>query len=136
MAKKRFSAMIDSNRVAGIISDQASLDALVAELQAAGYNGEDVIRAHHGQKGIETIDPEAIYHGGRLRFVRGMQRLIGGADEEVINTAQRALEEGKFAVSVLTDGSDAQREEAHRIFKAHGAMDIFFKGTGIIEFLP
>lgn len=135
MAKKRLSGMIETNRVAGIISEQASLDALVAELTEAGYDGEGVIQVHHGEKGIETIDPEGIHHGGRLRFIRGVQKLFGGADEKVISSAQRALEEGKYAVSVLTDGSDAQRVEAGRIFKANGAMDVFFKGSGVIEFL-
>lgn len=135
MAKTAIPAMIETNRVAGFISDKASLDALVAELNEAGY-AEDAMLIHHGEKGIETIDPEAIHHGGRLRFVRGMQKFLGGADIKVIKLAQQALEEGKYAVSVLTDGSDAQREEAARIFKANGAMDVFFKGGGLIEFLP
>lgn len=135
MSQERMRPMIEDNRLGGIIDDKASLDALIVNLTNAGYGAEGIIRVNHGQEGMETIDPEGIYHHGRIRFIRGLQKLMGGTDKEVLDIAQRALSEGKYAVSILTDGSDAQRNQVHQIYKAHGGHDLFFKGSGYTEFL-
>ena len=136
MSQERFSPMIESNRLGGVIDDKAKLDALIVALTNAGYEGEDIIRVHHGQADLEAIDPEGIYHGGRIRFIRRLQNLTGGTDQKALEVVQRALSEGKYMVSVLTDGSDEQREQGHQMFKAHGAHYLFFKGSGYMEFLP
>ena len=131
----KFPMMIENNRVAGIIANKANLDALISALTAAGYDGDGLISVHHGHAGLHAIDPEGIYHGGRVRFFRNMQKFMSGADEKVLKSAENALKQGKYAVSVLTDGSDAQRIEAGQLFKANGAQEVFYKGSGVIEFL-
>ena len=127
--------MIENNRVAGIIANKANLDALISALTAAGYDGDGMILVHHGHAGLHAIDPEGIYHGGRVRFLRNVQKFMSGADDKILSSAEKALKEGKYAVSVLTDGSDAQRIEAGQLFKANGAQEVFYKGSGIVEFL-
>ncbi len=135
MSREYMPAMIEDNRLGGIIDNKASLDALITALTNAGYGAEGIIRVNYGQEGMETIDPEGIYHHGRIRFIRGMQKLMGRTDKKVLEIAKRALTEGKYAVSVLTDGSDEQRKQVHQIYKANGGHELFFKGGGFTEFL-
>lgn len=131
----KFPMMIENHRVAGFIANKASLDALISALTNAGYDGDGMILVHHGDEGLHNIDPEGIYHGGRVRFLRNVQKFVSGADDKILKNVENALKQGKYAVSVLTDGSDAQRIEAGNLFKANGAEEVFYKGTGIIEFL-
>ena len=135
MSNKEFRTMIENHRVAGIVADKAGVDALISDLTNAGYDGDGVIMVHHGQAGLREIDPEGIYHGARARFVRNLQRFVSEGDNQILNNIEQALKQGKYGVTVLTDGSDAQRIEAGNLFKANGATSVFFKGSGFIEFL-
>ncbi|MGB0386020.1 MAG: hypothetical protein ACPGWR_14530 [Ardenticatenaceae bacterium] len=134
MSKTPFRLMIENYRVGCIIADKANLDQLVAELAEANYE-EGPVRIVHGEAGLDFIDPDGTRHGGMARFVRSMQKLTSEGDAQLLNMVAEALTNGKYAISVQTDGSDEQRTQVHKLMKANGGMDIFFKGSGYYEFL-
>ena len=134
MSKTPFSSMIENYRVACIMNDKANVDQLVADLAEANYE-ESALLIHHGEAGLEAIDPDGTRHGGMARFIRSVQKLTSDADARLLNMVAQALTDGKYAVSVRTDGSDEQRIQVHQLMKSNGGMEIFFKGSGYYEFL-
>lgn len=134
MSKPRFYPMIETHRIGCIIDDKANLDQLVAQLAEANYQ-EGPVRINHGEAGLEAIDPDGTRHGGMARFIRSVQKFTSEADARLLNMVAQALMDGKYAISVQTDGSDEQRTQIHQLMRANGGTNIFFKGSGYFEFL-
>ena len=134
MSKAPFHSMIETHRLGCIIADKANLDQLVAELAKANYE-EGPVRIAHGETGLDMIDPDGTRHGGMARVIRSVQKFTSQTEARLLNTLGKALTDGKYAISVQTDGSDEQRNQVHQLMKANGGTNIFFKGSGYFEIL-
>ncbi|MEM7033963.1 MAG: hypothetical protein AAF629_30765 [Chloroflexota bacterium] len=122
------------NRVLCTIETEAKVDAAKAALNEAGF-GDDAVGVLFGEEGLKFIDPDGAEHGFWGRLLRFIQHHDDDAD--VFNQAETALKSGHYAVGIMTDGGDEQREKAFAAVKPHAMVGtaIYYAGHGTLELL-
>lgn len=148
MTENKFRLNTPAHLVVCTIIKQSVVDTLVTDLTNAGYKkGADVaeldmeeieegtIHIGHGEETLKSIDPDGTYHGGFARVLRTLQKFTTGVDERTLNAVEEALTSGHYLIGVMTDGSDAQRDEVHALMQAHSGTHIFYAGNGYTQLL-
>ena len=123
------------NLINCVIAEKRTVDALLADLEKAGYSGDEKVLVLHGEADLKRIDPDGTEHGGFARFMRAFQKFTTGVDERVINAAEEALSSGQYMVGVISDGSEAERDEIYPIMQKHGGTRIFFAQRGVTQLI-
>ena len=148
MTENKFRLNTPAHLVVCTITERSVVDLLVTDLTNAGYKkGADVaeldlaeieegtIHIGHGAETLKIIDPDGTYHGGFARVLRTLQKFTTEVDERTLNAVEEALTSGKYLVGVMTDGSDAQRDEVHALMQAHSGTHIFYAGKVYTQLL-
>ena len=120
-------------RVAAIIDDPASLDAILKDLETAGV---DVSAVHvlSGQEGARLLDRTGASHGLRGRLLRLAQWTA--SEHDALDLHEKALINGQHVVYVPVKGRH-QRQRVVDIIRSHGGYGIFHFNRWVIEhFFP
>ncbi len=119
----------------GMIATFDSADNLSSALAALNEDGfgRDQISIFFGKDGYESFDPQGTHHTLALRVTRVLQSFAG--EEKVLQDATDALLHGQALISVLTDGSEAQKTAVEATLKANKGRNIHFFGRWAIEHL-
>ncbi len=134
MSKTKFRSTPDY-RVVSTFAKKEDVDALLAELQAAGYkNDGDQIGVHHGEQGKDFIDPDGSRHGLFARLSRMVQRLPSW-EASMLEQVEDALNSGQYVASVLTDGGQKQRKQIGAIMGKHTNQRIYYRGNYSMEII-
>ena len=122
-------------RVVGTFQSGGVVEALLADLQSAGFAADGhVIGVHHGEQGKKFIDPSGSQHGILGRIVRATQRL-GSWESSMFEQVEEALNAGHYVVSVLTDDSEHQRLTVREIMQQYTDQAIYYRGQYSMEIL-
>ena len=134
MSKTQFRTS-PNNRVVSTFKTKADVEAMVKEIQAAGFkNDGHTIGIHHGEEGMDFIDPEGSRHGFFARLTRARQRL-GSWEASMLEQVEAALNSNQYVASVLTDSSQKQRMFIRDIMKKYTSQTIYYQGNYSIEIL-
>ena len=118
--------LLPYNKVIARITTEASAQAAVASLVAAGFP-ENETYILHGEQGQRHIDIDGSGHGLIGRIVRNYMRLQG-IEKQMMDDADEALKSGQYLVGVDVDGSDEQQQIARNALAPHTDFNIYFCG--------
>lgn len=109
----------------GVVDDQASGEALVSELEQAGFDKSELMR-FTGEEGAERIDASGEQHGMFGRLVR----LLHVADDSTMHAEEyeREARAGHCVIGVHAP-TDKQKAGARELLKAHHARFVNYYST-------
>ncbi|MCP4420609.1 MAG: hypothetical protein GY805_28720 [Chloroflexi bacterium] len=122
--KRRGGQILPTNKVVTVAPTESDLNELVAALEAAGFNDEQIY-IHHGEIGKAYVDPDGSRHGFLGQLIRKYQRLAG-QEARMLEMAEKGLEAGHYLVGVQTNGREEQWRQVGDIMKEHTQQSIFF----------
>ena len=121
------------NGIGAVFDDKADVDSAVRALQSEGFYGGGV-SVFSGPEGLERLDLKGEAHGIVGQVKHAVESLL--TDERRFHEAiEAAMKQGKYYLTVQTDGSAEQKERVDSILKAHRAREIRFFGTWATEHL-
>lgn len=120
-----------TNRVVGIIDDEADTQAALRDLKAAGFT-DDQIRVLTGGEGAHRINVKGDEHGLLAQIVRSTQKLLGDYEIKHARRHEQELLAGHFGVGIMAHGPE-DRDKARQILKAHKGHFINFYGPLMME---
>lgn len=132
MRKETFH-LLPANRVLTAVTTQENASTIINALIQAGFEPGKA-GAHHGEESERLLDLDGTHHGFLAQIVRKYQGL-GGPESHLLAQARAALAHDRYTVSVLTDGSEAEREKAFTVMAPLTERTIFFCGNTTIMIL-
>ena len=126
--------LLPYNRVVSAFESQVEVDAVLAALAEVNFS-RDKIAVHHGEEGLNFIDPDGSKHGFLTQLIRAYERLDGSSEAKLLNQAEDALKAGHYVMSVWTGGSGAEQKTVQNIMKPHTDYYIFYCARFTIRIL-
>lgn len=120
------------NHVVGIIETPAQLESAVAALETGGFLASE-IAVGTGQATGDALDASTGRTGLAHLAIRVAEHLgISNDEMDMKDRYEQALRDGQFVIAILAP-SDARKELAAQMLRAHGAHFVNFLGRFTIE---
>jgi len=120
-------------RVTAIVDELPDMAGAIRALNQAGFSDEQV-SVFAGKEGLARLDLHGEAHGFLARVMRSVESMTT-EDRTHCQEIEEGLRNGKFFVTVLTDGSDEQKTAVERVLKANHAHSLRFFGAWTVEHL-